>query len=186
MDNKFSNLVIFKRLYGFTLTELLVAMAIASILAVMAAPSFSDMIQRNRAIAQQNDLVSDIMLARMESVKRSRKVSMCSANGDATACSGNNDDWHQGWLIYVNNDGAGVYDSSEDELLRVHDPLQGGNKLKYLASTLTFTSRGFLVSAVNGSFDFCNSNNDIEYAREIIMLQTGRPRRSTGTASTCA
>lgn len=171
---------------GFTLAELLVTVSVAAILSSVAAPSFNGMIQRNRVTVQQNDLLSDIMLARMEAIKRSHSVSMCSANTAGTACSGNNDDWHQGWLIYVNNDNTGFYDSSEDELLRIHDPLAAGSTLDYTYTTLTFSSRGFMSSnEVNARFAFCNSDDDMDYEREIKMLSTGRASRREATAGTC-
>jgi type IV fimbrial biogenesis protein FimT len=176
-----------KYLGGFTLTELMVTISVAAILASTAVPSFSDMIKRHRVMTQQNDLLGDIMLARMEAIKRGYSVSMCSANLAATGCSGNNDDWHQGWLIYVNSDNNGAYDSGDgDELLRIHDSLVASTSLDYSYTTLTFNSRGFMSgSDVNARFAFCNSDDDMDYEREIKMLSTGRASRREATVSTC-
>lgn len=171
---------------GFTLVELLVTVSVVAILSSIAAPSFNSMVKRNRVTVQQNDLLSDIMLARLEAIKRSRSVSICSSNTAGTACSGNNDDWHQGWLVYVNSDKTGIYDSSEDELLRIHDPLSAGSTLGYTYTTLTFSSRGFMSSnEINARFAFCNRDNNTDYEREIKMLSTGRASRRGATAITC-
>jgi|TARA_B110000116_G_scaffold81057_1_gene70500 type IV fimbrial biogenesis protein FimT len=176
-----------KCLGGFTLTELMITISVAAILASTAVPSFSDMIKRNRVITQQNDLLGDIMLARIEAIKRGYSVSICSANLAATGCSGSKIDWHQGWLIYVNSDKHGVYDSNDgDELLRIHDPFVSSTRLDYTYTTLTFNSRGFMSgSDVNARFAFCNTNDEVDYEREIKMLSTGRASRREATASTC-
>lgn len=169
---------------GFTLIELMVTLSVAGILLSIAVPSFSTMTKRNRVTTQQNDLMGDLMLARMEAVKRSRTVSLCSANVAGTACSGNAGDWHQGWLIYVNSTGSGVYDNAKDTLLRVHDALKGGSTLSYDASTLTFSSRGYLPSNI-GDFKLCEVDRAADFSREIAMSATGRPQRSGGSSTTC-
>ena len=176
-----------KCLGGFTLTELMITISVAAILASTAVPSFSYMIKRHRVITQQNNLLGDIMLARMEAIKRGYNVSMCSANLTATGCSGNNDDWHQGWLIYVNSDKSGAYDSDDgDKILWIHDALVSSTQLNYTYTTLTFNSRGFVSgSDVNARFAFCNSDDDMDYEREIKMLSTGRASRREATVSTC-
>ena len=188
MDCNVKRFSLLKRQRGFTLIELMMTLSVAAILTSVAVPSFSDMIKRNRVTTQQNDLLGDIMLARMEAIKRGRSVSICSANTTATACSGNNDDWHQGWLIYVSSDHDGVYDSGDgDELLRVHAPLVSGTSLDYTYTILTFSSRGFMRgSDVDARFAFCNSVDDMDYEREIKMLGTGRASRREATAGTCS
>ena len=177
-----------KYLGGFTLTELMVTVSVAAILASTAVPSFNDMIKRNRVMTQQNDLLGDIMLARMEAIKRGYSVSICSANLAATGCSGRRDDWHQGWLIYVNSDKYGAYNSDDgDELLRIHDPFVSSTRLDYTYTTLTFNSRGFMNgSDVNARFAFCNTDGDMQYEREIKMLSTGRASRRDATVNTCS
>ena len=177
-----------KYLGGFTLTELMVTVSVAAILASTAVPSFNDMIKRNRVMTQQNDLLGDIMLARMEAIKRGLSVSICSANLAATGCSGSRDDWHQGWLIYVNSDKDGAYNSDDgDELLRIHDPFVSSTRLDYTYTTLTFNSRGFMNgSDVNARFAFCNTDDDMQYEREIKMLSTGRASRRDATVNTCS
>jgi len=74
-----------KQSLGFTLTELMVIVAIIGILASIAVPSFQDMIERNRLKEAVESLKSDLMFARTEAIKRSQKVTVSRKTGDAGA-----------------------------------------------------------------------------------------------------
>lgn len=64
-------------LRGFSLIELMVAVAILAILLALAVPSFQDMIQRNRVRTAAADLTTGLNLARAEAIKRGLSVSLC-------------------------------------------------------------------------------------------------------------
>lgn len=71
---------------GFTLVELLIAMAIIAILAAVAVPNFSDSISRNQMRAISNDYFGVLRFARSEAM-RSRQtvvVDVVSSGGDIT------------------------------------------------------------------------------------------------------
>jgi type IV fimbrial biogenesis protein FimT len=59
---------------GFTIIELMTVMIIAAILLVIAAPAFSDMLERRRLEGQANELVIDLSYAKSEAVQRNREV----------------------------------------------------------------------------------------------------------------
>ncbi|MNF51618.1 Fimbrial protein precursor [compost metagenome] len=61
---------------GFTLVELMIAIALLAILATVALPFYQDIIaeQRNRAVT--NDLHSALVLARSEAVKRNTQITL--------------------------------------------------------------------------------------------------------------
>ncbi len=60
-----------KKKQGFTLTELMITIAIAGIVVSLAAPSFQDMIERNRLKEVVEGAKSDLMWMRTETIKRS-------------------------------------------------------------------------------------------------------------------
>jgi len=60
-----------KQSLGFTLTELMITVAIIGILASIAVPSFQDMIERNRLKEAVEGVKSDLMWMRTETIKRS-------------------------------------------------------------------------------------------------------------------
>ncbi|MDF1582801.1 MAG: GspH/FimT family pseudopilin [Methyloprofundus sp.] len=74
---------------GFTLTELMITVAIAGIVASLAVPSFQDMLEQNRLKEAVESLKSDLMFARTEAIKRSTDVTVSRKTGDnGTWCYG--------------------------------------------------------------------------------------------------
>ncbi len=63
-----------RRLEGFTLIELMVTVAIISVLLMLVGPSFQDMILMQRLRGASAQLVTDLQFARAEAVNRGRYV----------------------------------------------------------------------------------------------------------------
>ncbi len=61
---------------GFTIVELMVVLAIAAILIVVAAPSFSEFLSRRRVEGVASELVTDLHYTRSEAVSRNERVGM--------------------------------------------------------------------------------------------------------------
>lgn len=72
---------------GINLLELMVAVAILSILLLVTMPAFSDLLQQQRLKGAAETVQSDLMLARSEAVRRSASVLVRLANG-ANGCLG--------------------------------------------------------------------------------------------------
>jgi len=97
---------------GFTLVELLVTIAVVAILAAIALPSFTSMIQRNGVNSAGNRLMADLGYARAEAATRGTYVSVCpSTNG--TSCSGSAA-WESGWIVYTYTSGHAVANTEFD------------------------------------------------------------------------
>jgi type IV fimbrial biogenesis protein FimT len=74
---------------GFTLVELMITVAVLAIVLAIGVPSFSAMIRRNQLVSTANEISATMNLARMEAIRRNRRVEICpSTNG--TTCSGSN------------------------------------------------------------------------------------------------
>jgi type IV fimbrial biogenesis protein FimT len=112
-----------KRIQGFTLLELMTALAVLAILAGVGIPAFRDIVRNNQIAAESGDMVTALTLARSEALKRGMRVSVCGADGDE--CS-DEADWSGGWIVFTDDFGdMGVIDE-QDEVLQVWPaPLSG-------------------------------------------------------------
>ena len=72
---------------GFTLVELLVTLTIATILMMIAVPSFKNLTLSNRLTTSANDIISSLSVARMEAVKRNASTQFCSDSTSANSSS---------------------------------------------------------------------------------------------------
>ncbi|MCG8428746.1 MAG: GspH/FimT family pseudopilin, partial [Chromatiales bacterium] len=122
---------------GFTLVELVVTLAVASILLSVAIPSFKDIIRNNRATTYANQFIADLALARSEAIKRGLPVFMTSKG------SSSGDEWGNGWRVWADTNGNDIYDSGEE----IKETVQLQNEAT-LGSNDTLTQIGFLSSGV--------------------------------------
>ena len=84
------------RSHGFTLVELMVTVAVIGILAVIAVPGMTALINNSRLNAQAEELVSSLQLARAEAVRRNARVTVCPSTDGSTCASSTS--W-SGWVI---------------------------------------------------------------------------------------
>ncbi len=170
---------------GFTLLELILTIALATIIITIGVPSFQEIIRNNRLTTQTNDLVMALNLARSEAIKRGTTVSICkSSNGtqcNANGCSGGAGDsigWSEGWLIFVNNAVGGdvkCVDAGE-EIIQVHGALPSQftlNPNNNFTNFISYKSNG--DSNNLGAFAVCYDDK-IYFSRTVIVNSTGRIR----------
>jgi len=103
---------------GFTLIELMVAIAVFALLITFGIPSFNSLISSQTSSATASRLAKDLVYTRSEAVTRSRGVTIC-ASDDGAACNATTT-WTNGWIVFVDEDTDGVVDA-DDTLLRYED-----------------------------------------------------------------
>lgn len=89
---------------GVTLVELLITIAVMSILVTIAAPSLNNMLENNRLLVLNNRIVSALVYTRSEAIKQKYDTSMCVRNSNGTDCA-DTGGFEQGWIIFVDCDG---------------------------------------------------------------------------------
>ena len=168
-----------KKNSGFTLMELVITVALISIVMAIAVPSMTTFTQNDRLTTNINTLIGHLAYARSEAVKRSQQVSICSSN-DAATCTGGN--WQDGWIVYIDADGDNSFTAGE-QVLRAQQALEGANTLTTAIGTqVTYDYRGFVSAASVGSFLLCDGRSG-PYGKTIRISTTGRVRHEDG--STC-
>lgn len=128
---------------GFTLIELMVAIAIVAILVTLAAPSFKSIIQSNAISNAVNTFMADMRYARSEAIRRGGRVIMCRSDapeaaspacGSGSGPGGNG--WVSGWIVFYDQDGNGTRTStSTDPVLRVQSPITSIDSIAEASST---------------------------------------------------
>ena len=156
---------------GLTLPELLVSLAIVSILTAGAVSQFHELIQDNRIVAELNLFVTALQLARSEAVKHGRRVVLCPSM-DKLKC-GNSSAWSYGWMLFASDNRE--RDAGE-ALLQSGNPLGAGvilhasNYRKRIMYQPDGSSGGS-----NSSFTFCDARKAAR-PRVICLSNSGRPR----------
>lgn len=120
---------------GFTLYELIVTLAVASVIISFGVPGFQSYVQSSRTVTHTNDLITSLNLGRSEATRRGSPIDLC-ASTDAATCSGNND-WSTGWIART----------AAGEVLRTWPARSGGpGVLTANVSSIRFQARGSLAA----------------------------------------
>jgi type IV fimbrial biogenesis protein FimT len=113
---------------GFTLVEMMVVVAVTAILVSIAAPGMSQLLESQRLRSLAFDLISDLTLARNESLKRGARVSVRATNDR---------DWSAGWQVFSETDG---------EVVRQRSPAGGSLSVSGAELSVTYDRNGRLAA----------------------------------------
>jgi type IV fimbrial biogenesis protein FimT len=136
-----------KRQIGFSLTELMIVIAIVAILLTIGIPSYAYITNSYRTSSEVNSLLGDMQFARAEALKEGQFVTVCvSSNG--TTCTGTNT-WQSGWIVYSNPANTTV--PAAGSVLRIQQPFSGNPPDTFIAnnavSAVTYNREGFATTA---------------------------------------
>ena len=169
---------------GFTLVELLVVLAVGSILLAIAVPGYAFFVHSGRLAAVTNSLVSALQLARSEAIKRGVRITVCKTSnpGASLPACDYTAGWHQGWLVFKDEGTRGVLDP-QDELLHIQQAVVSNG---LTVATTNFSSYvSYLPNGMsqgpnylgNGTFKLCLEHSE----RSVILSMTGRIRLASGS-----
>ena len=166
---------------GFTLVEMIIAVAIAAIVLGMGVPGFQQLIRANRTVTEVNRLVTALSLARSEAVKRNATVAM----RPSAAIAGVN--WENGWVVFTDNvTQNGTIDAGE-QTLQVYEGMPQGYTLRPAGPTFTnwiaFQPTGQMLGSgpepdAADSFRVCDDTQAAAERRLIQVNLVGRANAS--------
>ena len=177
---------------GFTLIELMVTVAVVAVLMLVAAPGYSSFQRNSELTSRANSLLAAINAARGEAMKRGSYATVVPLNGTQ---------WNSGWIVFVDVNRNGVYDSGTDIQLYTADALpnylslvgngNAGLGTPYVSFDASGYSKTIGQSFGNLTLEFSRTDvatTDYSQIRRVKVATTGRVRVCTpisGSDLTC-
>ncbi|MBL0626936.1 type IVa pilus pseudopilin TppE [Aeromonas jandaei] len=161
---------------GFSLIELMVTIALVSILLTVGVPSFGSILRSMTLTTQANNFVASINFARSEAIRRNSVVILSAAASNLTQ-----NHWESGWQVWIDSNGNGTLDNGE--LLRLFPDI-GAGSLVSNTSLVRFSGSGFLDGRSPSALVFSLQPPGCarEASRDITVTPAGRP---SITETTC-
>ncbi|MDP5189129.1 GspH/FimT family pseudopilin [Rheinheimera baltica] len=178
---------------GFTLVELMVTIAVLSIVMLVAVPSFNSLVQGNKLTGQVNQFVAALNLAKAEAVKRNQTILFCHSV-DATSCSAPSASGWQGWVVGVAQarPNSGIVAGSviaSGMLLSDRIVVISGNRINQSDGEVRFLPQGlvrtFGGAPLNSALGACLTISGEVTIRHIGISSGGQVDVTNSTSSTC-
>ena len=162
------------RIGGLGMIDLMVTLAVATLLLGIGLPAMTKLVAETRVVTRSNLVLGHLQYARHAAVVHRRPVIACPST-DQLRCNGSNR-WDQGWIIFIDENNRGRPASPAD-ILRVVAPepallmhSAGRTRVRFLPSGGAFGS--------NLSIRICDQRGRTP-ARAVIVSNPGRARVST-------
>jgi type IV fimbrial biogenesis protein FimT len=174
---------------GWTLTELVMVVAILAVTLGIAIPSLTQTVNGMRMSTLTNSLMAELNLARAEAIRRGERVALCAA-ASPDACSPASG-WEQGWIVFEDSNNNGLRDASEPVIrvspaapigwsIRGNGPVARYVSYHPLGGTLT-VSGAFQA----GSITICQASAQSTPGARVVINSLGRPRSQRVDLPSC-
>lgn len=176
---------------GFTLIELMVTIALVSILMMVAVPSFTAF-QRNAELTSfSNTLLASINAARGEAMKRGMQAMVVPTDGT---------NWSSGWVVFVDVDRSQTFDAANDISIATREAppsylsVSANGTAAASPPYIMFNASGYSTTKAGafGANTYEIKRNDVsgteqlKQTRRVKIASTGRVRVCTPVAATDA
>jgi type IV fimbrial biogenesis protein FimT len=146
---------------GFTVVEVLIVLVIVGVLAVLAAPSFSNIMASRSAKSAASELFSSLQRARSEAIARNANVTISPVSGS----------WQNGWQIL----------SSTNAVLDNRSQVKGATVTG--PTSVIYRASGRISGTTAPSFVFTGTAGATTFYQCVSIDLTGRPYMKA--ASSC-
>lgn len=168
---------------GFTLIELMIAIALVAILLATAVPALDDFTNDARQTGAINDFISAIHIARNTAITTNSRVTMC-ASASGTNCELTA--WESGWIVFGDLNSNGSVDVGET-VVSASSATEGLNiQSGEFPAALMYRPNGRAMTNAltgnSGEFTVCDFRG-APHAKVILVELSGRPRMSETRAN---
>lgn len=162
---------------GFTITELLVTIAVLGILSAVALPSLNEFMVNSRVDNEISQIQRLVLTTRNTAISMEQNVTLCPLATNSTC--GNN--WQGELTVFIDLDNDNIYEPLNNEtIIRVKPAARTGDTLIYPQSRISFAPTGQLTGALNGNFTYCPKDH-LWLSRALLVTRTGRSYESSDT-----
>jgi type IV fimbrial biogenesis protein FimT/type IV fimbrial biogenesis protein FimU len=147
---------------GFSLIELMVSIAIASIIITIAVPSLSSFTMQMRVDNEVIELQRLLLTTRNAAINSGQNATLCPLNAGDTC---------QKTTVWTGRIGV----VSVDGLIKEREPIQVGDSLNFTLNSVTYSPSGRLDTANSKllTFRYCPSGN-ADFCRGVGLSMSGR------------
>lgn len=159
-----------RNIQGFTLVELLVALAIMAILVATAAPTLTRSITMQKMNKEARQFHTALKKTRDMAVNHSVPSRMCAGDED-NGCAGS---WNDGWIVFADTNNDGTYTGSDiigQSYMGLDDDVTAT-----VSNQIVFNAQGFAENVVD--ITLCHSSGEAEYSRFLRLSNSGVISRS--------
>lgn len=147
---------------GFSLLELITALAIAGILMSLAAPAYMGYVANSRICATAQSFNSGLQLARTEAIRRNVNVDFVLTNDTAPSQASTASNLGRGWVVRTTDgvtfiEGKQLNEGGSSQNV-VNDSNNDGTANAGAVSTITFNGMGMTTLPAGVAFTFTNPN----------------------------
>ncbi len=168
-QKKLSILKCFSYQNGMSHVELMIAIALVTILSVSALPGVDRMMDRNKVMDTRHDLLNDLNFARNTAISNYRHVVICPSSNQQT-CNGKST-WSESWIVFQDTNADQQRNVSE-RILRTGYPGKNISISSELRNHFSFAPDGNSGESV-GSLLLC-VDNKITMGHRLAVSKTGR------------
>lgn len=155
---------------GFTLFELLAALAITAILFALAVPSLGKAVSAHRTRTDAMLLYGLVRLARQQAVMGGNRTVLCVLDGNGHCGR----DWDGAITLFADRNRNNRLDDSE-RTIRTWSGTERDSDIRWHGFGIGYLRYRATGTAVeNGTFDICPADGDRRLARQVVINRVGR------------